>query len=462
MADIEQSMFREYDLRGRESEQELNEVSMELVGKGYGTFLRKRGLERVVLGHDSRGTSGAFAKAVLRGLLATGCKVVLVNTVTTPMLYWSQYHFETEGGVMVTASHNPPGWNGVKLALGYSVTLNTAELQEVYESIRKDDFFQGEGVVEKEEDISDAYREDLVSRVQGIKPLKVLVNTGNGTAGLFAADILRAAGCEVIEYLTKLDSSYPHYTPNPAQVEMMEDTGRRVREEGADLGFAFDGDGDRLGLVDEHGENVWPDRYLILLSRLVLQKNPGAKIVFDVKVSQALPEDIEAHGGVPIMWKTGHSHIKAKMREEGAVLAGEMSGHIFFVQDYYGFDDAFFASLKLLEYFSAQGEPVSKLIAETPYYISTPALHANCPDDKKYQVVQELTEEFKKAYNVIDINGARVQFGDGWGLVRASSNLPALVLRFEAKTKERCQEIEQLFREKLKRYDFVSQDWYPA
>lgn len=315
----------------------------------------------------------------------------------------------------------------------------------------------------KKEDISEAYQADLLSRVSEMKPFKVVVNTGNGTAGLFAPQLLRGAGCEVIEHLTKPDPTYPHYTPNPAQVEMMEDTGKVVREQNADFGFAIDGDGDRLGLVDEKGQTIWPDRYMILLSRLVLEKRPGAKIVFDVKVSEALPEDIKAHGGVPIMWKTGHSYIKQKLIEEKAALAGEMSGHIFFVEDFYGFDDALFAALKLVQYFSSQTKKVSELIAETPYYISSPALHAPCPDAKKYQVVNELTQEFKEKYEVIDVNGARVLFGDGgWGLVRASSNLPALVLRFEAKTEKQMKEIEQIFREKLKRYDFVSQDWYPA
>lgn len=366
---------------------------------------------------------------------------------------------------MVTASHNPAGWNGVKLALGYSYTIIGEELEEIYSTIIDDSFLEKEGgEIVKNEDIKEPYMEDLLKRVNIGKKFKVVVNTGNGTAGIVAPEILKRTGCEVVEHLTELDSSYPHYTPNPANTKMMEDTGRVVRESGADFGFAVDGDGDRLGLVDEKGENIWPDRYMILLSRLILDKKPGAKIVFDVKVSQALPEDIEAHGGVPIMWKTGHSYIKEKLTSEGAALAGEMSGHIFFVENFYGFDDAIFAALNLLEYFSTQDKKVSEIIAGTPYYVSSPALHAHCPDDKKYGVVEELTEEFKKDYDVIDINGARVTFGehDGWGLVRASSNEPALVLRFESKTQEGLERIEKIFREKLSRFDFVSQDWTSA
>ncbi len=463
MAQIEKSMFREYDIRGKENDRELNPASMELIGKGYASFLKRRGINRLVVGHDNRATSEDFVLAVSKGLVSSGCHVIDIGRVLTPMLYWAQYHFQVEGGVMVTASHNPAGWNGVKLALGYSTTLNQQDLEEILHIIETDNFQKGNGKIKKEENIFENYKKDLLSRVTLQKKMKVVVNTGNGTAGFFAPDFLRAAGCEVIEHLTEPDPEYPNYTPNPAQVEMMTDTGKKVRDTRAHFGIAIDGDGDRLGLTNEKGETVWPDRYLILLSRLILEKNPGAKIVFDVKVSQALPEDIESHGGIPIMWKTGHSHIKAKLKEEKAALAGEMSGHIFFADNFYGFDDALFTALKLVEYFSHCDKSVSNLVAETPYYISTPALHAECPDEKKYQVVQELTEEFKKSHNVVDINGARVYFGKkSWGLIRASSNLPALVLRFEAKTNDEIKEIESVFREKLKAYSFVSQEWYPA
>jgi len=241
---------------------------------------------------------------------------------------------------------------------------------------------------------------------------------------------------------------------------MMEDTGNSTKKAECDFGFAFDGDGDRLGLVDEKGQIVWADRYIILLSRLVLSKHPGAKIVFDVKVSEALPEDIKAHGGVPIMWKTGHSYIKAKLAEEKAAMAGEMSGHIFFVDDFYGFDDGLFAALKMLEYLSTQNKPLSEIIAGTPYYVSTPTIQVTSGDEKKYMVVDELTKEFKaEGLKVVDINGARVYMDGGWGLVRASSNTPTLVLRFEAKTKKQLDRIMDVFHKKLDRFDFVSKDW---
>ena len=241
---------------------------------------------------------------------------------------------------------------------------------------------------------------------------------------------------------------------------MMEDTGRQTVKNNCDLGFAFDGDGDRLGLVDEKGSTIWPDRYIILLSRLILGKHPGAKIVFDVKVSEALPEDIKAHGGIPIMWKTGHSYIKAKLAQEKAAMAGEMSGHIFFVDDFYGFDDAFFASLKILEYLSTQNDKLSNIIASTPYYVSTPTIQVKTTDEDKYNIVEKLTDEFKtEGYKVIDINGARVYIDEGWGLVRASSNTPTLVLRFEAKTQEDLKKIKKLFKDKLDKFAKISKDW---
>lgn len=360
---------------------------------------------------------------------------------------------------MVTASHNPAGWNGVKLGSNFSYTLLTAELEEVYDLIAEEKFTNGQGTIKKEE-VAIPYMEDLLSRAKITRKFKILVNTGNGTAGLFVPELLRRTGAEIIEHNTNSDPTYPNYTPNPDGLAMMEDTAKKTVENHCDFGFAFDGDGDRLGLVDELGNIIWPDRYIILLSRLVLTKHPGAKIVFDVKVSEALPEDIKAHGGIPIMWKTGHSYIKAKLQEEKAAMAGEMSGHVFFVDDFYGFDDGFFAALKMLEYLSGQNQPLSQIIAATPYYLSTPTIQVKTTDEDKYKIVEELTQEFKNEhYKVVDINGARVYIDGGWGLVRASSNTPTLVLRFEAKTQEQLEKIKSLFKQKLNRFNAVSKDW---
>ncbi|MBI4091936.1 MAG: phosphomannomutase/phosphoglucomutase [Candidatus Levybacteria bacterium] len=456
---LKKTMFREYDLRGRESEDELNDTSVYYLGRGFGAFLTKRNLIETVMGHDARATSETFHANMIRGLTESGINVIDIGTVTAPMSYWSQYFLKVKGLVMITASHNPSGWNGVKFGTDFSYTLLTDEMQELYDIIAKNKFVDGKGSITKK-DIRDNYMKDLLSRASITKKFKILLNTGNGTAGFFAPELLRRTGCEIVEHFTNVDSSYPNYTPNPDGTAMMEDTGKETVANKCDLGFAIDGDGDRLGLVDEKGNIIWPDRYIILLSRLVLSKHPGAKIVFDVKVSEALPEDIKAHGGVPIMWKTGHSYIKAKLVEERAAMAGEMSGHIFFVDDFYGFDDAFFAALKMLEYLSTQDKPLSEIIAGTPYYVSTPTIQVKTTDEDKYKVVDELVEEFKtEGYKVNDINGARVYIDNGWGLVRASSNTPTLVLRFEAKTQEGLDKIKDLFKQKLNRFDVVSKEW---
>jgi phosphomannomutase/phosphoglucomutase len=461
MANLNTYMFREYDIRGRENDNELNAASVALIAKSYGTFLRKRGVALAVVGHDNRETSEEFYESAVRGLRETGVNVIGIGVCVTPTLYFAQYHFKSEGGLMITASHNPAGWNGVKLAYGYSYTL-VDELKEILAVAQSERFEKGEGSF-REEDVTDRYTADLLSRAKLHRRLKILLNTANATSSFVSPKLFKEFGCEVVEHNTNPDPTYPNYVPNPANIEMMADTGRQVVAHRCDAGIAIDADGDRLGVADEKGQTIWPDRWLILLSRLVLKEHPGAKIIFDVKVSEALPEDIKAHGGAPIMWKTGHSHIKKKMHEEGAALAGEQSGHVFFTEGFYGFDDANFAALKLLEYLSQEEEPLSKLIAETPYYVSTPAYHAHVPDEVKYGIVETLTEEFKKeGHKVVDINGARVYLNGGWGLVRASSNLPALVLRFEAKDEKRLREIEALFRKKLEKFPEVASEWESA
>ena len=459
MATLEKTMFREYDIRGRESEKELNEDSIYHIVRGFARMLRNRSIDECVVGHDARGTSESFHARALAALSESGIKVIDIGCVTTPMSYWAQYYFKVKGLCMITASHNPAGWNGLKLGTGLSQTLGPEEIKELYALIRREEYASGAGSV-REESVEEKYIADLASRAHISKKLRVLVNTGNGTAGMYAPELLRRVGCEVVERFTEVDPTYPNYTPNPDGLAMMEDTGAQTVGNKCDIGIAIDGDGDRLGVVDEKGQIVWPDRMMILLSRLVLSKKPGAKIVFDVKVSEALPEDIAAHGGIPIMWKTGHSYIKAKLAEEKAALAGEMSGHIFFSEGYYGFDDAFFAALKLLEYISSQEKSVSEIVSDTPYYVSTPTIQVQSSDEKKYEIVEKLTASFKTdRYRVVDINGARVYMEDGWGLVRASSNTPTLVLRFEAKTQESLEKIQAIFREKLASFPDVSPTW---
>lgn len=459
MASLKKTMFREYDIRGKEAADELNEESIFHIAKGFAKMLRDAAISECIVGHDARETSESFHRQSIKALRESGINVVDIGTVTTPMSYWAQYHFKTKGLCMITASHNPAGWNGLKLGMDFSKTLGPDDIQHLYALIEKEEYATGDGSIRSGQ-VTEPYTNDLVARTKIAKPLKVLLNTGNGTAGLFAPELFRKAGCEVVEHFTNVDPTYPNYTANPDGEKMMQDTGAQVLKNGCDIGIAIDGDGDRLGVVDEKGGIVWPDRYLMLLSRLVLAKNPGAKIVFDVKVSEALPEDIAAHGGIPIMWKTGHSYIKAKLSEENAALGGEMSGHIFFGDDFYGFDDAFYAGLKMLEYMSQHTKTLSELVATTPYYVATPTIQVQTTDEEKYKIVDELVKMFKhEGYKVVDINGGRVYVKEGWGLVRASSNTPSLVLRFEAKTEEMLEHIKDIFKEKLAGFKNVSTNW---
>ena len=465
MAQLEPTMFREYDLRGRVNNQELNEHSVSVIAKAYGTMLRNRGIQDAVLGYDLRTGSKEMAVVATTALRATGVNVIALGRVLTPIMYAAQYHFNTKGGMMITASHNPNGWLGFKLALGLSYTLGPKEMQELRELTISEKFSSGQGSF-REEDFIPTYTNDVVGRVKLDRPVKVLVNAGNGTAGPIMPSILRKAGCEVFEFLTEPDLNFKHYFPNPSLERMMQDTGAQTVAHHADIGFAIDGDGDRLGTTDELGQVVWPDRYMILLSREALRVKPGAKIIYDAKCSRALEEDIKAHGGVPIMWKTGHSYIKEKMNIEEAPLAGEMSGHIFFGKPLYnGFDDAVFAALKMAEFLSHGSLSYSQLVARTPQYFSTSTLQAQCRDQIKYKIIAELTSAFREEgyeVRVFDNDpqfGGRVEFKDGWGLVRASSNLPVLVMRFEATTEKRLQEIQELFHGKLKRYPEVSDKW---
>ncbi|MBP9686187.1 MAG: phosphomannomutase/phosphoglucomutase [Candidatus Doudnabacteria bacterium] len=459
MAILNKYMFREYDIRGRETEQELNPRSVELIAKAYGTFLRKRNVRIAVVGHDNRGTSEDFYAAAVRGLVSAGIRVIGIGTALTPMMYWAQYYFQSEGGLMVTASHNPAGWNGVKLALGYSYTLMREELLEIYEIIERESFSTGVGTFEQK-DIFTQWRTDLLSRVKLVRPLRIVLNTGNGTAGLFTPQLLREFGCEVVEQNTEPDSTYPHYVPNPANVEMMEDLGRRVVEAGADIGIAIDADGDRLGVCDERGGLVWPDRWLVLLARQVLSVRPGAAIVFDVKCSEALREDVIAHGGAPVMAATGHAYMKQKMKEVGAVFAGEQSGHVYIGDGYYGYDDASFAALRVLEFIAAHSVSVSQLLADIPQYVTTPAYHMAASDERKYEIVKQIAAEFKQeGYRMDELSGARVYMDEGWGLIRASSNTPQIEVRFESKTQRGLEYIESVFRQKIAQFSEVGTEW---
>ncbi|MCL5676180.1 MAG: phosphomannomutase/phosphoglucomutase [Patescibacteria group bacterium] len=457
---LEPTMFREYDLRGLVNDSQLNAQSISQIARAYAVMLVKNNIKNAVLGYDYRSYSQSLAEAVQAALLSSGIDVISLGMVSTPMMYASQYYYQTKGGVMITASHNPNGWSGIKMALGYSHTLVPSEMKLLHSLADNEKSVSGQGKLIVQ-DCFPAYFADLKIRVSLNKKLKLVVNTANGGIGKYLPGMLRNLGMEVIDLNTNLDWTFPHYNPNPSSVEMMEDTGKKVTETGADLGIAIDADGDRLGLTDEKGQTVWPDKWMMLLSRHLLKKYPGRAIVFDVKCSQGLEEDIKEHGGVPIMWKTGHSYIKEKLAETNAIMGGELSGHIFINQpEYYGFDDAIFTCFKILEYLCQSNKTFSQLLSDTPQYFSSPTYQAFCDDKIKYQTVDKLTKEFRQeGREVIDINGARVKFGDGWGLVRASSNLPVLVLRFEAKSQSRLKEIEEDFKNRFKKYPEIGTEW---
>jgi len=446
------NIFRAYDIRGI-ADTDLDDRTVELIGKAYGTTLARKKLRTVAVARDVRLSSERIQNAMTKGILSTGLDVIDVGTSPTPVLYFAIVHFKTDGGVMVTGSHNPIEFNGLKLNEGLA-SLHGEDIQKLRGLIEKSDFTAGSGKLVKREIIPD-YKSMLLEKIRLRRKFRIVIDAGNGTAGPIAPELFEKMGCEVIRLYCEPDGRFPNHLPDPTVMKYIEDLRKRVLGEKADFGIGYDGDADRLGMVDGRGRVIFADQILALLSAEVLGRNPGAPIVFDVKCSQLLPEAIEKAGGVPIMWKTGHSLLKAKMKETGAPLAGEMSGHIFFKDGYYGFDDGIYVSFRMAQMLSEQSKTLAQLKDELPQFVSTPEIRIDCPDEEKFSVVEKLVGMFKKEYKVIDVDGARVLFGDGWGLVRASNTQPLLVMRFEAKTEARLKEIEKVFREKLKAFPSV-------
>jgi phosphomannomutase/phosphoglucomutase len=441
-------IFRQYDVRGIVG-QDLTDSVVEELGKGYGAYMRRQGKKKVSVGYDARPSSPSFCEALTKGILSTGADVVDLGMLPTPTFYFSLFHLDVDGGVMITGSHNPPEFNGFKLAVG-GATIYGDEIQRVRQIIEGADYPEGDGRLEQQ-DVKPAYLDTLKERIGPFqKKLRLVVDAGNGVAGMFCPQILQDLGAEAHGLYCEVDGTFPNHHPDPTVPANLTDLIANVLQENANMGMAYDGDGDRLGVVDEHGNIIWGDQLLILFSREILARLPGAPIIFEVKCSQALPEEIERAGGVPIMWRTGHSYIKKKMKEEHSPLAGEMSGHLFFADEYYGYDDAIYASLRLVRLLSQSDKSIGEMLADVPKYYSTPEIRVDCPDEEKFEVVAALTQHFKKQYEVIDVDGARILFGDGWGLVRASNTQPALVLRFEARTPQRLEEIQEIVLSKLR------------
>jgi phosphomannomutase/phosphoglucomutase len=446
---VKSAVFREYDIRGRFPE-DLNSESIYRLGLAAGKYYGDRGAERISIGYDCRLSSPELKEALIKGLIQSGIDVWDVGMVPTPLLYFSIHHLGLDGGIQVTGSHNPPEYNGFKICLGRS-TIYGDEIQKLRDIYEKGKFREGKGTVEETEVITPylAYLEKNI--FPGDIKRKVVIDAGNGVAGLVAPDVYAAMGIEVERLFCEPDGRFPVHHPDPTVPENLVHLKSEVLNKSADLGIAFDGDADRIGVLDREGDIIWGDQLMIIFSRELLERNPGAKIIGEVKCSQVLYDDIRIRGGVPIMWKAGHSLIKSKMKEEGALLAGEMSGHLFFADRYFGYDDAIYAGARLLEIMTQKDKGIPELLSGIPHTVNTPEIRIDCPDEKKFPVVAELAEGFKKEYDVIDVDGARVLFEDGWGLVRASNTQPVLVLRFEARDEKRLQEIRELFMDRLKK-----------
>ncbi len=447
MSKVNPLMFREYDIRG-EVGKDLTEDSARLIGKAYATYILRNGGKRVCCGRDGRLHSKMLLDALIDGMNSTGVDIIDVGLCPTPLLYFSIYHLDSDGGIQVTGSHNPPEFNGFKMCIGKD-TLFGKQIQELNKLIEQDDFEIGSGTV-KTYNIIEPYLLFLKENIKLDKPLKVVVDAGNGVAGLVAPQAFKDQGCEVVELFCEVDGNFPNHHPDPTIPKNMEALSKKVVQVGADFGVGYDGDGDRLGVIDEKGKQLYGDQLLMIFARQILKELPNAPIIGEVKCSQLLYEDIERHGGRPIMWKTGHSLIKKKMKEEKAPLAGEMSGHIFIAHRYFGFDDAIYASLRLAEIVAKEGRAISNFLKDLPKTYSTPEIRVDCPDEIKFKVVEEAKKYFKQHYSTIEVDGVRIQFEDGsWGLVRASNTQPVLVLRFEAKEKSRLNEIKQLVENKV-------------
>lgn len=438
---LQPGIFREYDIRGVAGT-DMDENGVRDIGRGIGSFLKRRGSVHLTVGRDCRLTSDAYTKMLIEGLVSTGCHVIDIGVCTTPISYFSIRHLKKEGSVMVTASHNPPEYNGFKVCLGTDSVYGD-DLKRIGRIITENRFETGPGSVTPK-DIRQEYIDYLTTTITLARTLRVGVDAGNGTAGPIVLPILKKLGCEVLDLYCDMDGRFPNHEADPTVVKNMADLVSLVRTKKLDVGIGFDGDGDRIGVVDNQGNLVFGDRLMIIFAREILSRKPGATFVSEVKCSKTMYDDIEKHGGRAIMWKTGHSLIKKKMKEENADLAGEMSGHLFFSDRYLGYDDAVYAACRLLEILTATGKTIPELLADVPITFSTPEIRVDCPDSTKFEVVSKITEHFRKREKVIDIDGVRVLFNDGWGLVRASNTQPALVLRFEAMTEARLNEIRTL------------------
>jgi phosphomannomutase/phosphoglucomutase len=448
------AIFREYDIRGVAG-RDLTEEVATAVGGAYAAFLAHKGAKGAIsVGRDNRPSGEGLHRALVSGLVASGIDVVDIGVVPTPLAYWSQHNLDVVGGIQITGSHNPPEYNGFKLGLNKS-SIFGPDIQQIYDLAVAGKFPRAKGSLTSEQ-IIDRYVDDMAERIgtlshnsshgnrgPGGKALKVVIDCGNGAGSLVAPKLFPRLGIKPRFLFCESDGTFPNHHPDPTVPANLEDLIAAVKKDGADVGIAFDGDADRIGVIDDTGEIVWGDYLLIIYARDVLARTGrGQPIVFDVKASQALPDAITGAGGTPIMWKTGHSVIEEKMHQTHAPVAGEMSGHMFFAEGFYGFDDALYGAARLLRIVADSGKTVRELLADVPRFVSTPEIRVACPDDRKFGIVEEAKKHFGAKYEVLTVDGVRVLFGDGWGLIRASNTQPVIVMRFEGRTNEQLEKIQ--------------------
>jgi phosphomannomutase / phosphoglucomutase len=461
---VNEQLFRGYDLRGLVDKDLSPELALHL-GKAYGTYLTRRGISSAVVGRDSRETGPLYSQELIKGLRWAGVSVVDIGMQLVGMFYWSQYHLQVPAGVYVSASHNPPAFNGFKFANDYSETLVTEGMQELCKLVQSEDYDQGENEGNFEEkDIRPAYYQDIIQRLPIKKRFKVVVDPGCTTAGDIAPEFLRQAGCEVIEYNTNVDPTFPLGVADPTETHVVERLRDEVLESKADVGFTYDADGDRIGIVDETGGIIWNDVLLALFATDVLRDHPGSKIMYNTLCSKVVPETITAHGGEPFMWRTGHSFLKKKNQEVKAAFIGELSGHFFFSADFYNHDDGLYSTLRLLQSIERSGKTLSELVAELPHYESSPEIKVYCSDDEKREVIAKLAPKLQELYPDAEVisderagDGVRLELSDAMFVVRYSQNGPYLTIKFEARDKDRYEELRQGINKTL--HDFPEIDW---
>ncbi|MCX7966614.1 MAG: phosphomannomutase/phosphoglucomutase [Syntrophorhabdaceae bacterium] len=446
---MNREIFREYDIRGT-VEKDLTDDVVRDIGRAFATYMKDRGKKDASVGRDGRLSSEHLKNLVIEGMVESGLNVIDLGQCPTPLFYFSLFNLNVDGGIMVTGSHNPPEFNGFKVAYG-KTTLFGEEIQDLRRIIEEQRFTKGAGSYKEYKNIVEDYYNFLRGNIKINKTFKIVVDAGNGVAGVVAVPIMKEFKQVVIDIFCDVDGRFPNHFPDPTVEKNIIALRETVLKNKADVGIGYDGDGDRIGVIDNEGNVIWGDYLMIIFARDIFKERQGAYFVSEVKCSKNLYDDIEKHGGKPIMWKAGHSLIKQKMKELNAVLGGEMSGHMFFADRFFGYDDAIYASLRFIEIMEKEGRPVSEFLKDLPKLYSTPEIRVDCPDNLKFQVVKNLTEYYRKRYNIIDIDGVRVLMNDGWGLVRASNTQPVLVLRFEAESPEALERIQKTVNDDLKR-----------